>query len=80
MTNFNKLRWQCRRGNLELDIILLRYLEQQYAQAPIAEQNQFTQILNYEDQLLYQYLIAGKDSSDHEFNDLIQKIRQLHPL
>jgi len=47
-----QLRWQCRRGCKELDVLLINYLEQQYPNAPLIQQQQFEQILNLDDNAL----------------------------
>ncbi|MFZ1712954.1 MAG: succinate dehydrogenase assembly factor 2, partial [Nitrosomonas sp.] len=31
MNEVNRIRWRCRRGMLELDIVLQRFLDNQYA-------------------------------------------------
>jgi antitoxin CptB len=40
MTELSRLRWLCRRGMKELDVVMSRYLEQHYATASGAEQAQ----------------------------------------
>jgi 2-amino-4-hydroxy-6-hydroxymethyldihydropteridine diphosphokinase len=50
----NKLRWQCRRGLLELDLLLARFLDTSYPWLPQTEQAIFTALLQSNDQeLLY---------------------------
>ncbi len=46
---FQRLRWQCRRGTRELDLILMGYLENRYRQAPAEEQEAFCRLLNRPD-------------------------------
>jgi antitoxin CptB len=36
MTELSRLRWLCRRGMKELDVVMSRYLEQHYALQGIA--------------------------------------------
>ena len=50
--DLHRLRWQCRRGMLELDEILLRYLEERFPMASADEQAQFRQLLAIEDPAL----------------------------
>ena len=38
----SELRWQCRRGMLELDILLNSFLDEKFHQLSIDEKNQFT--------------------------------------
>ena len=40
------LRWRCRRGMRELDVLLERYLRERYPSAPAAEQQAFAALLD----------------------------------
>jgi antitoxin CptB len=44
-----KLKWQCRRGSKELDLILLNYLETKYAVANDEEKSRFSEFLKLDD-------------------------------
>lgn len=57
---FNRLRWQCRRGMLELDEILMRYLEHQYPVVDSEQQQAFVELLAVEDPVLNRWLILGE--------------------
>jgi len=46
--NPNKLRWRCLRGSKELDVLLLSFWQQHYAQLSSAEQQQFADILEWD--------------------------------
>lgn len=46
---FSQLYWQCRRGNLELDLLLKNYLEKRYSQANEEERRQFADLLKLDD-------------------------------
>jgi len=48
-----KLKWRCRRGMKELDVLLNGYLESEYSQASNAEQDTFHLLLEQEDPHLY---------------------------
>jgi antitoxin CptB len=54
----SQLYWQCRRGSLELDLLLKRYLENQYLQATESEQQQFVELLKLEDDDLLPALLS----------------------
>ncbi len=45
MQQLAKLRWQCRRGTKELDLLLQRYLDSGYLLADDEEQALFAQLL-----------------------------------
>ncbi len=66
MSELSKLKWRCRRGMKELDVLLTRYLEQRYEQAPITEQMTFQALLELPNIDLYAYLIGQKKPADKE--------------
>lgn len=59
MTELAKLRWQCRRGCKELDLLLTDYLDNRYPQADDKEKALFKQMLTWEDaQLLHFFEVS----------------------
>lgn len=70
MQKIKRLRWQCRRGMLEVDLILMRYVEQRYTQAPEAEQACFERLLQENDQRLFDWLM-GKSKPDLPFKAMV---------
>lgn len=57
MNDLAKLRWRCRRGSKELDLLLINYLENHYPLASEAEKTHFAALLDLEDtELLTQIL------------------------
>ena len=77
MSELNKLRWRCRRGTLELDIILSRYLESRYSDADSEERAAFLQLLDCEDTELMRYLMAETDVDSKALSTVIAVIRDL---
>lgn len=77
MSELNKLRWRCRRGTLELDLLLIRYLENAYQAAELEEKQAFLQLLELEDTELMHYLMGEKVSEVAGLAKLITKIRAL---
>jgi antitoxin CptB len=70
-----KLQWASRRGMLELDVVLLPYLEQHgesFEQEDIAHYQQF---LEETDPDLYAW-IMGFETPKEEYSELIQSIQQ----
>ena len=45
----NRLRWRCRRGLRELDVLLVRYLDKRWATAPEEERAAFRALLELPD-------------------------------
>ncbi|MCC6302587.1 MAG: succinate dehydrogenase assembly factor 2 [Gammaproteobacteria bacterium] len=70
-----RLRWQCRRGMRELDLLLQGFLDHAYDDAPGAERAAFQRLLDYPDPLLLEYLLGSLAPGDREIRDVIVKIR-----
>ena len=60
-----KLRWRCRRGMKELDILLTRYVDERYGAAPAAEQAAFQRLLETQDPVLYAYCLGSEPPPEH---------------
>ena len=59
-----RLYWQCRRGMLELDLVLQSFLDQGYDRAAADEQRAFEALLNYPDPLLLEYVMGNMLPAD----------------
>lgn len=53
-----RLRWRCRRGMRELDVLLTAYLDTCYEQAPAKTQQDFAYLLEQEDDQLWDWLLG----------------------
>jgi antitoxin CptB len=75
--HFNRLRWQCRRGMLELDLLLLEFLERHYAELDEANREDFAALLEYPDQTLQRWLFSAQsqDEVDPRVWEIIKLIR-----
>ena len=69
------LRWQCRRGMLELDFVFERYLNERYQDAPDAEKRMFVELLKVQDQDLLAWLIIGAPPPDERWHGIIRRVR-----
>ena len=70
-----RVRWRARRGLLELDIILGRFIEACYSQLDEAELHIFEAMLDMPDNPLWD-MIAGRQEATHdEWQALLEKIR-----
>ncbi|MDO8414432.1 MAG: succinate dehydrogenase assembly factor 2 [Gallionellaceae bacterium] len=58
--SMQRMRWRCRRGLLELDIVLGRFIEQHYAHLDEAQRLAFDTLLDMPDTALWD-MIAGRD-------------------
>ncbi|MCB1724124.1 MAG: succinate dehydrogenase assembly factor 2 [Gammaproteobacteria bacterium] len=70
-----RLRWQCRRGMLELDYVLERYLNDHFTTADAAERERFGDLLASQDPELQLWLLNGVAHPDASYQTLIAKIR-----
>lgn len=77
MQPLNKIRWQCRRGSRELDILCERYLDRCFEQAPQQEQQDFLQLLSMEDNRLQHYLMGDALPESERLAKLVVKMRLL---
>ncbi len=58
MSELSRLRWQCRRGMKELDVLLEAYLNTRFGQAALAEQHAFAALLELPDPVLMSYIVG----------------------
>ena len=70
-----RLRWQCRRGMLELDLLLNRFLESAYADLSVQQRTDFVRLLGYQDQIIYDWLMSQAVPADPDLRDLVARIQ-----
>jgi antitoxin CptB len=70
-----KLRWQCRRGMLELDILLISFLDNHYDTLSSTEQEVFARLLTEPDPDIYLWLMGKEIPMDPAFQVLITLMR-----
>ena len=71
-----RLAWLSRRGIKELDIVLQGYLQDDYADAPPAEQQAFTALLEYQDPDILDRLFHGVEDDDAQIATLVRRLRE----
>jgi len=75
MNQLARLRWQCRRGTKELDLLLQRYLETDYLAADDEEKALFAELLELEDDELFGVLMGDSEVEAGELKLLVEKMR-----
>ena len=70
-----RLRWQCRRGMLELDLMLEAFIEKRYPDLPLKTKKAFHQLLNCQDQILLDYLMGQDIPTDKDIADVANQVR-----
>jgi antitoxin CptB len=73
-SEMSRLRWRCRRGMRELDVLLQRYLEQRYACAPEEEQRAFEALLELPDPELFAYVVKREQPSDPQCANVVYRL------
>ena len=75
---YAELKWRCRRGMLELDILLNSYLDKSYSTMTPQQGAVFSEVLDYPDQVLFDLLLGNMQSSDRSVNKLISEIQAIN--
>ena len=71
---FNRLRWRSRRGMLELDLLLLPFFDEVFAELESNEQQAFIKLLEQEDPILWDWFSRKSESDDPELAALVERI------
>lgn len=75
MNGTSRLRWLCRRGMKELDVLLGRFLERGYPGLDDAGQRGFVRLLERQDPEIYALLTGREHAEDPEIDCVVQRIR-----
>ena len=70
-----RLRWQCRRGMLELDLMLESFVDKHYDDLPVKTKKAFHKLLKCQDQILLDYLMGQDVPTDKDVADVAQQVR-----
>lgn len=70
-----RLRWACRRGMLELDIILNDFMDTQFFVLTLGQQKSFEQLLSCTDQELFRWLVHHEIPSDSTYFEITGLIK-----
>lgn len=69
-----RLRWQCRRGMKELDLVLGRWLESRYGEATEPERLAFRRLLEAPDPQLVAWLFRRERPADPHVAALVDEL------
>ena len=76
MAEVDRIRWQCRRGLLELDLMLNRFLDRELAGLGPEELLLFKELLNKADTLLLAW-VMGQEQPPARYQVLIRRLQQV---
>ena len=72
-----RLRWRCiRRGLLEVDIALSRFLEERFESLTDEEQRAFAELADWEDHDLWHLISEQADCDDERYASIIAMLRE----
>lgn len=71
----SRLRWQCRRGMLELDLFLQSFMDKAYMQLTPKQKKSFSDLLETPDQMLLDYLMGRVIPYDKDIADVTKQVR-----
>jgi antitoxin CptB len=77
--DLGKLRWRCRRGMKELDLLLTRYVDLHYRSAPPGEQQAFQRLLELQDPLIHDFFLGRACAPDPDLCALIGRMTDGRP-
>ena len=76
----SKVQWRCKRGMLELDLMLQSFCTSIYPDLSLEKQQLFEHLLECEDQDLQRWLVGTEPALDPKLQDLILVIRHMHAM
>ncbi len=71
----NRLFWASRRGMLELDLVLLPFLEKIYPTLEQDDKERYWRLLDSEDQDMFGWFLKRKNPDDPDLLKIVQIIR-----
>jgi len=66
-----RLTWQCRRGMLELDVLLVPFMQEAFAELEPDDQQRFVKLLDCEDQDLFLWFMQREEPQDEDLKRII---------
>lgn len=73
-----KILWHCRRGMLELDLILLKFAQNHVQKLNLEQLAIFEEFLTCTDPELFSWLMEYEKPENKEFLELVKFIKQNH--
>ena len=71
---YKRLCWTSRRGMLELDLMLVPFVEQRFPQLDEQDQQRYIRLLTCEDMDLFTWLLDRQPPQDAELNAIVRLI------
>ncbi len=75
MKELERARWRCRRGLLELDIVLQRFMDKHYTQLSETELQQLVTLLDISDNDLWDMITTRKELEDASLRPVLRLLQ-----
>jgi antitoxin CptB len=76
LNELQRLAWSCRRGMLELDVILTKFLRERYNCLNIEQKQAFTELLRYSDPDLFSFFLGDSLPGIPLHDDIVLLVRR----
>lgn len=78
MKQYNKLRieWDCRRGMLELDKMIMPFYRNEFEQLSEQQKDVFIELLTYTDPQLFRWLMNQEKAPTQPLQDMVDLIKE----
>jgi antitoxin CptB len=77
MAELDRIRWRCRRGLLELDLVLERFQREHLEKMSPGELAAFSRLLDSADNDLWDWVGARGEPADPLLAELVQRLRSV---
>lgn len=77
MKELERARWRCRRGLLELDIVLQRFMDEHYAELDEVELRQFETLLDLPDCDLWDFIALNKEAENRSLQPVLRLLQAI---
>ena len=74
MGDFDRVRWRCRRGLLELDLVLAAFLDRGYGRLDAGQRRLFDELLDWPDNDLLD-LALGRREAELRYRGVVELLR-----
>ena len=75
MGDLGRLRWSCRRGLLELDLILARFLERYFDELDVGQRDILRELLQHSDNDLLDWVMGRQEPPDPRYRSMVRLMR-----
>lgn len=75
MGDLDRIRWHCRRGLLELDLILEQFLERHFERLDREQRELFTEMLDQPDNDLLDWALGREEPPDPRYRSVVKLLR-----